>query len=61
MNGIVQNPVFNNPLPSLDGGKGVSAQMITQEQRAKLDKIINAPSTLSGRSLIGKVIIGLVV
>ena len=44
MNGIGQNPVFNNPLPSLDGGKGVSAQMITQEQRAKLDKIINAPS-----------------
>lgn len=61
MNGIGQNPVFNNPLPSLDGGKRVSAQMITQEQRAKLDKIINAPSSLSGRSLIGKVIIGLVV
>ena len=61
MNGIGQNPVFNNPLPSLDGGKEVSAQMITQEQRAKLDKIINAPSSLSGRSLIGKVIIGLVV
>ena len=61
MNGIGQNPVFNNPLPSLDGGKVVSAQMITQEQRAKLDKIINAPSSLSGRSLIGKVIVGLVV
>ena len=61
MNGIGQNPVFNNPLPSLDGGKGGSAQMITQEQRAKLDKNINAPSSLSGRSLIGKVIIGLVV
>ena len=61
MNGIGQNPVLNNPLPSLDGGKGVSAQMITQEQRAKLDKIINAPSSLSGRSLIGKVIIGLVI
>ena len=55
------NGIGHNPLPSLDGGKGVSAQMITQEQRAKLDKIINAPSTLSGRSLIGKVIIGLVV
>ena len=61
MNGIGQNPVFNNPLPSLDGGKRVSAQMITQEQRAKLDKIINAPSSLSGRSLIGKVIVGLIV
>ena len=61
MNGIGQNPVLNTPLPSLDGGRGVSAQMITQEQRAKLDKIINAPSSLSGRSLIGKILIGLVI
>ena len=61
MNTIGQTPVFNTALPSLDGGRGVSAQMITQEQRAKLDKIINAPSSLSGRSLIGKVLIGVVI
>lgn len=61
MNGIGQTPVFNTPLPTLDGRGGMSAQMITQEQRAKLDKIINAPSSVSGRSLIGKVLLGAVV
>lgn len=61
MNEIGQTPVFNTPLPTLDGRGGMSAQMITQEQRAKLDKIINAPSSVSGRSLIGKVLLGAVV
>lgn len=61
MNEIGQTPVFHTSLPTLDGKNGISAQMITQEQRAKLDKIINAPSSISGRSLIGKVILGLVI
>ena len=61
MNEIGQTPAFHTSLPTLDGKNGISAQMITQEQRAKLDKIINAPSSISGRSLIGKVILGLVI
>ena len=61
MNEIGQTPAFHTSLPTLDGKNGILAQMITQEQRAKLDKIINAPSSISGRSLIGKVILGLVI
>lgn len=61
-NGIGPSPMFTTPLPSLDGKtNGLSAQMISQEQRAKLDKIINAPTSIGGRSLLGKMLLGLIV
>lgn len=36
-------------------------QNIAQEERSKLDKIINTPSNISGRSLLGKTLLGVVV
>lgn len=51
MQNLSPAPMFSSPLPSLDGGMG-NPKMITQEQRAKLDKIINAPSDISGWSLL---------
>lgn len=53
---------MSTPLPTLDGRpNAASAQLITQEQRAKLDKIINAPSTIGGWSLLGKMMLGVIV
>ena len=36
-------------------------QNIAEEERSKLDKIINTPSNISGRSLLGKTLLGVVV
>lgn len=49
-------------IPSIDGGKiNLRPQNIAQEERSKLDKIINTPSNISGRSLLGKTLLGVVV
>ncbi|MBF0932077.1 MAG: hypothetical protein HXJ92_01575 [candidate division SR1 bacterium] len=49
-------------IPGIDGGKmNFRPQNIAQEERSKLDKIINTPSNISGRSLLGKTLLGVVV
>ena len=55
-------PGMQFEIPWIDGGKmNFRPQNIAQEERSKLDKIINTPSNISGRSLIGKTLLGVVV
>lgn len=48
-------------IPSIDGKSAFQPARLAQEEREKLYKVMNAPSDISGRSLLGKIALGLLV
>lgn len=49
-------------IPSIDGGVApVNPNQFAHQQREKLDRLINAPSTISGWALLGKSVLGLII
>lgn len=48
-------------IPSIDGKATFHPARLAQQERERLYKVINAPSDISGRSLLGKIALGLLV
>ncbi|PZM86599.1 MAG: hypothetical protein DLD55_05255 [candidate division SR1 bacterium] len=49
-------------IPGIDGGMApINPQAFIQQEREKLDRLVNAPSTTSGWALLGKIALGVMV
>lgn len=48
-------------IPSIDGKASFQPAQMMKEEREKLYKVMNAPSDISGWSLLGKMLLGLLV
>lgn len=49
-------------IPSIDGSMSpLNPELLAQQERAKLDRLVNAPSSIGGWALLGKVLLGLIV
>ncbi|PZM86924.1 MAG: hypothetical protein DLD55_04045 [candidate division SR1 bacterium] len=60
--GSQPNSSFQIEIPSIDGKRGAfQPQAILQQERAKLDRLVNAPNDISGWSLLGKMVLGVIV
>lgn len=56
------NAAVSFVIPWIDWGLSpVNPAAVAKEQRAKLDRLLNAPSTIGGWALLGKIIIGVIV
>lgn len=48
-------------IPGIDGKMAINPEQFARKERENLDRLVNAPTSISGRSLLGKMLIGLII